>query len=193
MARPRDDARREHLLDGTLEYLRQHGLDGLSLRPLAAHLGTSSRMLIHHFGTREALLAQALARYRQHLLPGAAPGGGGDVAVAAWNVWLDITAPAAQGQLRLLFQVLAHAEAVSGGPVATVARQAVEDWIEAVSRTLAAAGRPPDDCAPLATVLVSGLRGLALDLLVTGDRPRCDRAARLLIAAAVGPPRQRGT
>jgi len=39
-----------------------------------------------------------------------------------------------------------------------------------------------------ATLLVSGLRGLALNRFVTGDDARTDRAAALLIAAATRPP-----
>ena len=61
MARPIDAQRRQELLDGTVDYLIGHGVAGLSLRPLADALGTSDRMLIHHFGSKQELLTQALA------------------------------------------------------------------------------------------------------------------------------------
>jgi AcrR family transcriptional regulator len=38
----------------------EHGLIGLSLRPLAAELGTSDRMLIYHFGSKDELVADVL-------------------------------------------------------------------------------------------------------------------------------------
>ncbi|WP_369227946.1 hypothetical protein AB5J52_47510 [Streptomyces sp. R39] len=45
-------------------------------------------------------------------------------------------------------------------------------------------GRPPEDASTLATLLLAQVRGLQLDLLVSGDRARADRAiefaARLL-------------
>lgn len=37
-----------------------HGLAGLSLRPLARAAGTSDRMLIYHFGSKEQLVAELL-------------------------------------------------------------------------------------------------------------------------------------
>src|SRR6476659_3933702 len=46
---------RERLLEAAIDYVVGHGLTDLSLRKLAAELGTSHRMLIHHFGSREGL------------------------------------------------------------------------------------------------------------------------------------------
>lgn len=38
----------------------EHGLIGLSLRPLAAELGTSDRMVLYHFGSKDELVADVL-------------------------------------------------------------------------------------------------------------------------------------
>ena len=46
------EGRKQELLDAAIGYVAQHGLTDLSLRRLAAELGTSHRMLIHHFGGR---------------------------------------------------------------------------------------------------------------------------------------------
>ena len=54
--------RRDELAEGACDYVLERGLIGLSLRPLAAALGTSDRMLLYHFGTREALIAEVLRR-----------------------------------------------------------------------------------------------------------------------------------
>src|SRR5213083_1932193 len=49
--------RRQVLADGATDYALDHGLIGLSLRPLAAALGTSDRMLLYHFADKDDLVA----------------------------------------------------------------------------------------------------------------------------------------
>ena len=61
MGRPRDDARRKELLTAAVRYTQQHGLFGLTLRPLADELGTSTRNLLHHFGSAVAVSRAGLA------------------------------------------------------------------------------------------------------------------------------------
>jgi AcrR family transcriptional regulator len=56
--------RRARLLDKTVDYILKHGLTDLSLRPLAAALKTSPRMLLYFFGSKERLIAEALAQSR---------------------------------------------------------------------------------------------------------------------------------
>lgn len=53
--------KRDDLAEQATDYALEHGLIGLSLRPLAAELGTSDRMLIYHFGSKDALVAAVLA------------------------------------------------------------------------------------------------------------------------------------
>src|SRR5205823_2488094 len=52
---------RAKLLDAAIERIAHHGGADRSLRSLAADLGTSHRMLIYHFGSKEGLLT-AVAR-----------------------------------------------------------------------------------------------------------------------------------
>src|SRR3954466_507328 len=51
---------RERLLAAAMEHVAEHGVGDLSLRALAAALGTSHRMLIYHFGSREGLLIEVI-------------------------------------------------------------------------------------------------------------------------------------
>src|SRR5215467_12372113 len=53
---------RAALLDRCLEFLRRDGFSQLSLREIAAGTGTSHRMLIYHFGSREGLLTDVVGR-----------------------------------------------------------------------------------------------------------------------------------
>jgi AcrR family transcriptional regulator len=52
---------RETLLPLMVAHVLEHGLGQASLRPLAKAAGTSDRMLIYHFGTKERLIAELLA------------------------------------------------------------------------------------------------------------------------------------
>lgn len=51
---------KETLLPKLAAHVLERGLDGASLRPLAKAAGTSDRMLIYHFGNKEALLSDLL-------------------------------------------------------------------------------------------------------------------------------------
>src|SRR6476659_2722221 len=52
--------RREELLQQVTDYVLGEGLIGLTLRPLADAIDTSDRMLIYHFGTRDALVTDVV-------------------------------------------------------------------------------------------------------------------------------------
>ena len=52
--------RRDELAEAATDYAVEHGLIGLSLRPLAGALGTSDRMLLYHFRDKDDLVATIL-------------------------------------------------------------------------------------------------------------------------------------
>lgn len=52
---------KDTLLPLLAAHVLAHGLGQASLRPLASAAGTSDRMLLYHFGTKEALIADLLA------------------------------------------------------------------------------------------------------------------------------------
>src|SRR6516165_5402878 len=56
---------RERLLEGAMDYVAQNGLSDVSLRSLAAALGTSHRMLIFHFGSKEQLWVEIVRTVEQ--------------------------------------------------------------------------------------------------------------------------------
>ncbi|WP_433198269.1 TetR/AcrR family transcriptional regulator [Nocardia sp. CA-107356] len=184
MARPLDHAKRVDLLAGVVEYIAVHGLGDLSLRPLAAELGTSSRMLIHYFGTKEELLVQALTTQRPDIA--AVFAGVCDAAslrerlgaFCAVNIAGEATT-----SVRVLLQVLGAACA-PGSPYGEYANAAIAIFIGTLTDALRRIGTINDPEA-VATLLVSGLRGIIQDRLITGDIERTDRAARLLINQTV--------
>src|SRR6267142_27732 len=64
MGRQRQPQIKQGLLDACTDYALEHGLPD-RLGPLAAAAGTSSRMLIYHFETRDGLLREVLGQARQ--------------------------------------------------------------------------------------------------------------------------------
>lgn len=59
--------RRQELLDAALDYVAEQGFPDFSLRPLAEAIGTSHRMLLHHFGSK-AGLEQAIVERTTELM-----------------------------------------------------------------------------------------------------------------------------
>jgi AcrR family transcriptional regulator len=181
MARTFDEQKREELLAEVVTYLETHGVAGLSLRPLAADLGTSARMLVYYFGTKESLVAQAVVASR---LDGVERLGSGtttaDVRAAVLSMWQQMTTGRARGSAALLAQVMTLA-VTQPDQYAALATEAVEQAIDPLAAALVRTGRTKGLARQQATILVSGLRGLFLDDAVTGDRRRVNAAARSLI------------
>ena len=74
---PNGTSRRAELVEAIAAIVLEHGLDALALRGLAARLSTSGRMLLYHFGTKDALVRAVLAGISERmavLQAAAAPG-----------------------------------------------------------------------------------------------------------------------
>ena len=171
MGRPPDPERRNRTLAQVADYLLEHGLEGVSLRPLAAALGTSTRMLLYDFGTKEALLDEALAEIRRRLaglLADLQSGRGDSVTLAA--VWDWVSAEQRLPFMRLFFETyvdaLKHPE--RGRPM-------VADWLDFLETRWQPEGLDP----ATATLFVAVIRGLLLDRLTAPDPERTDEAMRL--------------
>jgi AcrR family transcriptional regulator len=160
MARPIDPHRRGVTLARAADYVLEHGLTGTSLRPLAKALGTSPRMLLYDFGTKEQLIHEILAeiRRREESLLEA------DVRTLE-DVWRWISALEREPFLRLFFEI--YVDSLGSED----AEPLVRDWLE----FLETQWRPRVD-AVTATMMIAVVRGLLLDRLATGDRKRTDAA-----------------
>jgi AcrR family transcriptional regulator len=185
MPRVSDPARREALLAAAGDHVLQHGMADLSLRPLAAALSTSPRMLLYHFGSKEQLVADVLAaaRVRQAEL------------TAAWAAQQPELSPAQLLQrfwrwqitehrpfLRLFFEVYALG-LQTPQKFPGLARDAVESWLPFLTDTIRAAGVPNPDASLAATAVIATYRGLLLDVLATDDVERTTSALNLFLEA----------
>ncbi len=183
--RPLDHARRAELLSGVIAYIAEYGLIELSLRPLADYLGTSSRMLIHYFGSKEAMLVAALETRRPDI--GALFTDVDDVDALRdrlGDAFTLNTSGAAGTSLRVLLQVLGAA-CVPDSPFRGYADSAVRVVVDAIAAALRRVDPALEDPEAAATLLVSGIRGLIQDWWITGDTDRVHRATRRLIATAL--------
>lgn len=174
MARPRTDARAQ-LLAEVVDHLARTGVAGLSLRDLAASIGTSHRMLVYHFGSKAGLLAEVVrhveANQRAQLEALAA---GGDASTdggtaqrirAMWAHWVD---PATQAQERLFFEMVGMA--LQGDPaMQPLLDDLILPWLEPMTALRRAAGVDEADARADARLALAVTRGLLLDLLATGD------------------------
>jgi AcrR family transcriptional regulator len=168
--------RRAELAEGALRYVLDEGLLGLSLRPLAAALGTSDRMLIYHFGSKDALVADVLLRASERLvaaLPADPPvHSPGDMVRHAWHT---VTAPAAAATTRLYLELCVLALREPGRWIA--AQQRIrQPWLDLLRAGLTALDVPEPDVPALADLILDAVDGLLLDRMLSPDPARADAA-----------------
>ena len=186
MARAPDPVKRAELLRNVVAYFEVHGVNDMSLAPMAEALGTSKRMLLYYFGDRGELLSQALDASRPRvgeMFTGVATAA--EFCDAARTLWHGLTRGDQHRSVRMLLQVLSLAS-TDPDTYGTYACTAVEVMLDPISDALVALGYERREARARATLVVSGLRGLCQDVLVTGQSGRVDAAAELVIAAAVG-------
>jgi AcrR family transcriptional regulator len=171
---PGASARQVELLEAAYRYVLANGLGDLSLRPLAAAIGSSPRVLLYLFGSKDELVRALLARARADELAMLAEIRGGGLPDLARQVWAWLSSPDHRALLTLWTEAYARSLIEPDGPWAGFARDTVRDWL-----ALLAGGAEP--AAPHTWVLAT-LRGAMLDLLATGDRDRTTAA----IEAALG-------
>lgn len=63
---PARTGRREEILDGAAEMFAEHGYHGSSLRDISSHIGISHSGMLHHFGSKDALLDGVIDRMEEH-------------------------------------------------------------------------------------------------------------------------------
>lgn len=168
---------RDDLLDAVVDHFAAHGIGEVSLRGLAAELGTSHRMLIYHFGSKDGLLVAVVRRVEQRqrlILADLVGPPGGDVLAISRQFWEHITQPELAPFERLFFEV--YANALQGRAwAAPLLPDVIDSWIGPLSALFVGAVGP-DRAPQVARLALAVSRGLLLDLLATGDRAGVDAA-----------------
>lgn len=166
MGRPPDPQRRLELLDGAVDYVVANGISDLSLRPLALALGTQAPVLLHHFGTKEHLVAEILGRVRDRLRALGRSAEAERYRSGLGAVWAWVSDPD-QGQLMRLFFEAYGLALRRPDHFSDFLDHAIHDWLD---EPLAAV----DDVS--ATLAIATVTGLLLDLLTTRDQVRVEAA-----------------
>ena len=171
MARTPDTERRRQLLDALVAEFAAGGIGDRSLRDVAGAVGTSHRMLLHHFGSRGDMLVaivEEVERRQMGLLPELPTTPAENFAA----MWADVRRPELRQAERLFFECYARA-AQGEKPFARMVPGAVDGWLKEVETV---AGGPVDPA--LARLGLAVIRGLLLDLVATDDNAGVDAAAQ---------------
>jgi AcrR family transcriptional regulator len=171
---------RERLLARAVEHFGRHGIGDTSLRGIAEAVGTSHRMLIYHFGSREGLLAEVTraVEARQRAVMSATYDTDLPPLEAAAKYWEE-TVEATLRYGPLFFELAAHA--MQGKEhAASLRAELIAAWLPQVTDLCRALGIPDVQAETHARLALGAARGLLLDLLVSGDRDEVARAADLL-------------
>lgn len=172
---------RDALLAGAIGHFATYGVGDTSLRALAEAIGSSHRMLIYHFGSREGLLAAVVDAVEQgaretlaQLVAEARDDA--DPLRAGLRYWRLVTDDAlVYGPL--FFELSSHA--MLGLPHAMELRsRLVTPWLDALAAMWRSRGVPARRARTQARLDLAVARGLLHDLLLTGDRRGVDAAMR---------------
>ena len=178
MSRPVNEQRPEELRLAIVEYLIEHGLANLSLRPLAKAVRSSPRGLLYHFGSKEKMVMEALAEVRRRQQATIEKIDAPSFGEACHEVWRQMSSPESEPLFRLFFEVYGIALR-NPRLYDAFLRDTIEDWVRLVVEPLHGEGRDREQSRAFATVILASLRGFMLDFCTTHDRERVDKAVNL--------------
>jgi len=170
---------RMRLLGLTADYLLEHGVLELRLRTLAEAIGTSHRVLLYYFASKQELVTDALeeaartSSVRDPDLLG--PRGTGPVEAELVRVWKLISAPSQLPLIRLFLQVVAVAIHDASRYVEFLEELNTE-WARAYRHYLAGHNVPDGVASAIASEIIGMQRGLQLELAVGGSPQSVDRS-----------------
>jgi AcrR family transcriptional regulator len=176
-------SRKAVLLDVALDYLVEHGVANVSLRPMAAAIGTSARLLIFHFRSKEQLRQEVVgelqARLQASFTAMMAVQTGWRRVAPITRYWQWATAPTNLPYFRLLYelQIVAIQNPAEYG---RYLEKSSLDWLRLSEQALSKSIRSK----AMATLCVAVFDGLFLELLSTGDHARVTRALDRFVALA---------
>jgi AcrR family transcriptional regulator len=184
MPRPKSQ-RRDDLLNASIEYLLENGVADLSLRPLAAKVGSKARLLVYHFGSKDALITEAMLVIRERVKENFAAlvrnhrqARPSQVVQAFWD-WA--ISKQHERYLRLFFEV--HGLALQKPKqYGRYLKGAFTTWVELMEAILPGSFSQTERRA-LASLAVGSVVGLMLDYLSSGDKKRTSAAVNDFVKA----------
>jgi len=174
----RHEERRQEILSAAIDYVFSNGLSELSMRPMAEALGISHRTLLHHFGSKEELIARVLRevrsreleKLRQYNLDEAT-----DPITQMDMGWALLSKPERMPFWRAYFEIYGIA-VKNADRYSEFLDSAINVWLPSMVRAVMDAGVPAREAEQLSSLMLAGPRGLIIDLLTTGDHRRVNAA-----------------
>lgn len=177
--------RRDELIEAAYGYVLDHGITGVSLRPVAEAIGSSTGVLRFLFGSKDGLVRAVLDRARRdelvllERLPDTATLA--DIALVTWEYLCD---PVNRPALVLWTECYAASLLDPEGPWGDFARSTVDDWLRLLASGQQPRVRRTASGRAQCTMVLALLRGCLLDLLATGDAMRTTKAVQAYLADA---------
>jgi AcrR family transcriptional regulator len=178
MAKVENSEVKNELLERCLDYCVAHGFAGLSLRTLAEGVGTSHRMLIYHFQTREILLQNVLEGFRHRQLASlgkelSAVDSPESFERVFREVWRRLSSSGFRSFIIAFFECYIACVRTKGNRASIdFLRAALDDWLLPFSEALQRAGVSPARSRIVGRGLLASVRGLLLDALSPGADKR---------------------
>jgi AcrR family transcriptional regulator len=181
-----EESRRDALLAACTDHVLAEGLIGLSLRPLAKAVGTSDRMLIYHFGSRDGLVVavidESTDRSVAHLTSLSAPR---TVRAGVLRLWQAYREPPLHA-CNLIYVQAAVSGYLGEEPYRTAVRRSNAAWEAAMRDWFERCGAPRNRVDRITRLVESALLGFHVDLatdtpeeLARGVRDLADAAQAL--------------
>ena len=179
-----ETSHRDRLLSAALDYLRRDEAPDFSLRELAAAIGTSHRMLVYHFGSREGLLveivrsfeAEQCVRMSALLADETRP-----LLERLHELWQGFCSPGMQSRERLFFEVYGYA--LQGrDETRGFLHELVDAWLAPLEIVADRIGVDPDERRASAGLFLAVTRGLLFSLLASGNLQDVEATMRHFLA-----------
>jgi len=179
--------RQTELLERAYAYVLEHGIADLSLRPLATAIGSSPRVLLFLFGSKDGLLRALLARARSDEMAFLdhvrSASGHTDLATIVRATWAWLADRRHRPLLTVWLEAYTRSLTEPDGPWAAFAAETVEDWLALLASAQPPRRRRARSAAAERTLALSVLRGALIDLLATGDVERTTAAVEAHLEA----------
>ncbi|MET8331635.1 TetR/AcrR family transcriptional regulator [Streptomyces sp. NPDC005181] len=188
MPRPADPAKRADLLRRVRAYVLRNGLAGLSLRPLARELGTSDRMLLYYFGTKERMVSEALSlderrpllRFRGVPDSSGAPEDAAGLRRCVEELWEEFRSPDRRAVMPLQFELMT-ASVLHPDRYGPLMRDVITEWTDLFTPLFVRLGMSDARARNEAALLVDAVVGLLYASLADDDMDRATAAFRTLL------------
>jgi AcrR family transcriptional regulator len=171
---------REQLLARVMAFAAGEGIAGKSLREIALGVGSSHRMLLYHFGSREGLLAAIVAAIeaQQRVVMVSITQQARTPREVMLGLWEQLTRPELLPFVRLFFEVFGLV--AQGAPGTEGLRESLTGpWLTDAGAVAEQLGLPADQSGLRLAIAVT--RGLLLDVVAGAPLADVDAAYRQFV------------